>query len=66
MWFKLNKSNGTSIGLNREIVYAYLILKEYSTEGREKCADSSPRMKNYYLTKLYNSLRNDYKLEEQV
>lgn len=66
MWFKLNESDGTCFGLNREIAYAYLILKEYLANGREKCASSSPSAKNKYLKKLYKSLRNENHFEEQV
>ena len=58
MWIKLNKSDGTCFGLNREIAYAYLLLQGYLTEGRDKFASCSPRMMNYNIKKLYQSLKD--------
>ena len=66
MWFKLNETDGTCLGLNREIAYAYLILQEYSSGKEDKYAASSPRMINYNLKKLYQSLKNKNELEIQV
>ena len=66
MWFKLNKSDGTCFGLNREIAYAYLLLQGYLTEGRDRFASSSPSMMNYNLKKLYQSLKDKNELEKQV
>ena len=66
MWFKLNESDGTCLGLNREIANAFLILKEYSNGKQDKYTASSPRMMNYKLNKLYQSLKNNNELEKQV
>ena len=66
MWFKLNESDGTCLGLNREIAYAFLILQEYSIGKQDKYAASSPSLMNYKLKKLYHSLKNNNQLEKEV
>ena len=59
MWFKLDKADENCFAINREIVYAYFILKEYMLSGREKYACCSPSTKNYHLKKLYISLKSE-------
>ena len=65
MWLKLDKSNATCIGINREIAYAYLTLKEY-IKKEEKWAELSSKMKSHYSKRLYKSLKKSSKLNDEV
>ena len=58
MWLKLDNSENNYIAINKEIAYAYLTLREYIDNKREKWLNFLGNRKNIYLKRLYKSMKN--------
>ena len=58
MWLKLDISEDNYINVNKEIAYAYLTLREYIDNRREKWLNYPANRKNIYLKRLYKSIKN--------
>ena len=59
MWLKLDKSDDNYINVNKEIAYAYLTLRSYIDDRREKWLNFPAKLKNNYLKRLYKSMKNE-------